>query len=279
MQLPKTIPRLDLMIAYSCNISCAGCISLSDFKRDGVAKLTDITDWVSHWSKLVQPKVIAIFGGEPCLHPDLIEICRLIRKCWPDSTIRLITNGYLLSNFDSGNWFEFEPFEIQVSMHREDHRSIIDQSIKNILLERTGWKTIVSDDVSNHKQLGWQLDQFVIYKSIFKDFVVPFKLVDGQIKPWLSSAKQAHKICGAPNTPVLYKGLLYKCPAVANAMDLAQSNWFDYQPCKGADTLDYFINGIGVAETVCGQCPDKSQAVIINHMDKKNVVVKQKNLN
>jgi organic radical activating enzyme len=279
MQLTKIIPRLDLMIAYSCNISCTGCISLSDFKRDGVARLSDIDNWISYWSQLIQPKVLTLFGGEPCLHPNLIEICRLVKKHWPDSVVRLITNGYLLNNFDSESWFEFEPFEIQVSMHRADHRHIIDRAIKNILLTQTGWKTILSNDASDHKQIGWKLNQFTIYKSIFKDFVVPFKLTDGQIQPWMSLAQEAHKICGAPNTPVLYKGLLYKCPAVANAMDLTQSNWFDYQPCNGADTLDKFIAGIGRPETVCGQCPDSNQAVIVDHMDKKNVVIKQKNLN
>jgi organic radical activating enzyme len=279
MQSPKVIPRLDLMVAYSCNISCAGCISLSDFKRDGIAKLGDINSWVSHWSQLVQPTVVTLFGGEPCLHPDLIEICKLVRLYWPTSTIRLITNGYLLNNFDSESWFNFEPFEIQVSMHRSDHRQIIDRAIKNILVNRSGWKTTVSDNANSHKQISWQLECFTIYKSIFKDFVVPFKLVDGQIHPWMSQAESAHKICGAPNTPVLYKGMLYKCPAVANAMDLSQNNWFGYQPCQDADTLDKFVAGIGCPEIVCQQCPDRSQAVIIDHMDKKNVVIKQKNLN
>lgn len=279
MQLPKIINRLDLMVAYSCNISCTGCISLSDFKRDGVASIADISDWVKYWSELVQPRVVVLFGGEPCLHPNLIEICKLVKTHWPNSIIRLITNGYLLDKFDSSSWFEFEPFEIQVSMHREDHRSIIDQAIKNILIKRTGWKTTVNDNDVDHKQISWQVNQFTIYKSIFKDFVVPFKLIDGQIKPWMSSAEQAHKICGAPNTPILYKGKLYKCPAVANTMDLTQSNWFDYHPCDGTDTLDQFIAGINKPETVCGQCPSNNQAVIIDHMDKKNVVVKQKNLN
>jgi len=279
MLSPKVIPRLDLMIAYSCNISCAGCISLSDFKRDGIAKLSEINSWVDHWSQLVQPTVITLFGGEPCLHPELIAICKSVRTHWPKSTIRLITNGYLLDNFDSTSWFDFAPFEIQVSMHRFDHRKIIDQAIKNILVKKNGWKTSVSTDAGNHKQISWQLDCFTIYKSIFKDFVVPFKLVDGKIHPWMSQAAQAHEICGAPNTPVLYKGLLYKCPAVANAMDLSQNNWFGYTPCQDGSTLDEFVAGIGLPETVCQQCPDRSQAIIVDHMDKKNVVIKQKNLN
>ena len=276
--MTRSIPRLDIMVAYSCNISCRGCISLSDFARNGIARLDDITTWITHWSTMLQPKIVAVFGGEPCLHPELMEICGRIRKAWPSTTIRLITNGYLLKNFDSAAWFDFEPFEMQVSMHRADHRSIIDQAIKNILVTRKGWQVKVSEDPQDHCQISWQLDNFKIYKSMFKDFVVPFRYKDDSILPWMSDPAEAHAICGAPNTPILYKGRLYKCPAVANVMDITGENWFDYEPCEDAAHLDKFVAGIGVPESVCGQCPNRSQAVMINHLDKINVVVKQKSL-
>ena len=274
----KRIPRLDVMIAYSCNISCRGCISLSDFKRNGVASLDDITKWIEHWSTILQPEVVALFGGEPCLHPELIEICNRVRKAWPTTTIRLITNGYLLKNFDSAAWFDFEPFEMQVSIHRADHRATIDQAIKNILLTRKGWQIKTSDDPQDHRQISWQLGNFRIYKSIFKDFVVPFRLENNKILPWKSDPAEAHAICGSPSTPILYKGQLYKCPAVANAMDITGENWFDYKPCSDAAQLDEFVAGIGVPESVCGQCPNRSQAVVIDHLNKVNVIVKQKSL-
>lgn len=272
--MQNNLDRLDLMIAYSCNISCRGCISLSDFKRDGIAPYNDIKEWLDYWGKLVAPKVLTIFGGEPCIHPKLVEICELVRSTWPSTTIRLITNGYLLGNFDPAQWFRFAPFEIQVSVHRLDHEKIINQQIKQILLQRKGWAIEEDPNRPAHEQLSWNVDGVKIYKSIFKDFVVPFKLDSNAIKPWLSNPKEAHKICGAPNTPIMYKGKLYKCPAVANAIDLSGENWFDYTPCGGADTLEQFIAGIGRPEFVCGQCPNRQQAVVINHFDENNVTVK-----
>jgi hypothetical protein len=272
--MENNLDRLDLMIAYSCNISCRGCISLSDFKRDGVAPYNDIVEWVNHWSTLVTPKVLTIFGGEPCIHPKLIEICDLVRTAWPSTTIRLITNGYLLGNFDPNEWFRFAPFEMQVSVHRLDQEKIINQQIKKILLHRKGWTIEENPHRPAHEQLSWSADGVKIYKSIFKDFVVPFRLEDNRIKPWTSSPEEAHKICGAPNTPILYKGKLYKCPAVANAIDLSGENWFNYQPCDGADTLEQFLSGVGIPEPVCAQCPDRQQAVVIDHFDINNVTVK-----
>jgi hypothetical protein len=109
---------------------------------------------------------------------------------------------------------------------------------------------------------------------VFKDFVVPYK---DDIKPWYSDPAEAHKICGSPNTPILYKGLLYKCPAVANAIDISGENWFDYRAYDVNDNLAEFVSNINKSETVCGQCPDQQQAVIINHFDINNV--KTKNIN
>ena len=148
--MTSTINRLDVMIAYSCNLSCQGCISISDIARDGVAPLTDIQSWIEYWKILIKPNIVTVFGGEPCLHPGLVEICRTIRQAWPDSTIRLITNGYLLDNFPADAWFEFEPFEIQVSVHRADHDSHINQRIRQILSTRTDWK-VTSHGGDHHK--------------------------------------------------------------------------------------------------------------------------------
>lgn len=276
MIMQNRLPRLDLMIAYSCNISCRGCISLSDFKRNGVAPYNDIVEWVEYWSQHINPTVITLFGGEPLLHPRILDICQLVRNNWPTSTIRLITNGYLLDTVEPNSWFDYGPFEIQVSIHRADHEHLINGHIKNILLCRTGWSATKPNDELGHEKISWAIDNFRIYKSWFKDFVVPFK---DDIQPWMSNPADAHSICGAPNTPVLYKGKLYKCPAVANSMDLAGKNWFNYEPCETVDTVDTLIKNIGKPESVCGQCPDKNQAVIINHFDIKNVKLKSKNLN
>ena len=269
------LPRLDLMIAYSCNLSCVGCISLSDRQRDGIATYLEIQEWVQLWKQKINPSVLTIFGGEPCLHPDLLDICALIRSTWPDCTIRLITNGYLLGNFDSAAWFTFGKFEIQVSIHRKDHEKTINQKIKDILSHRKDWKVSMHGG-DQHKQIEWISENVSIYKSIFKDFVVPFKEIGSTITAWDSDPTAAHKICGSPATPILYKGKLYKCPPVANIIDLTGIHYADYHGYTPDDDLLPFVNAINKPELVCGQCPDHSQAIIINHLDLKNVKVKQK---
>jgi hypothetical protein len=252
-----------------------GCISLSDRQRDGVAAYTDIQDWLQSWQQRITPTVLTIFGGEPCLHPDLLDICALVRSTWSDCTVRVITNGYLLDNFDSAAWFTFGKFEIQVSVHRKDHEKIINQKIKNILSHRKDWR-VSAHGGSQHKQIEWVSSDVSIYKSIFKDFIVPFKELGDNIAAWDSDPAAAHKICGSPATPILYKNKLYKCPPVANIIDLTGTHYADYRGYGPDDDLLPFINAINRPEPVCGQCPSQTQAVVIDHMDFKNVKVKQK---
>ena len=273
--MKHTVNRLDIMIAYSCNVSCQGCISVSDIARDGVATLDDIKSWLEHWQPWLEPEVTVIFGGEPCLHPNLFEICSSIRQTWPNTLIRLITNGYLLDNFFPGTWFDFEPFEIQVSIHRQDHESHVNQRIKKILSYRHDWK-VQQHGKNDHKQIEWRSGQFSIYKSIFAEFVQPYNLNSGTIAGYNSDPAGAHAICGSPNTPILYKGQLYKCPPVANLMDLTGKDFYGYRPVADQHGLKEFVDSIGCPESVCAWCPEQSTAVRIDHFDIKNVQVKNK---
>jgi hypothetical protein len=232
---------------------------------------------MQYWSELVTPQVLTVFGGEPMMHPRILDVCRRMRELWPTSTIRLITNGYFLDRVPADAWFEFAPMQVQVSIHRADHAANINQRIKQILKQRSGWQVFRSDR-SGHEQWSWEIEGFRLYKSIFKDFVTPYREVGATLMPWHSDPREAHSMCGAPDTTVLYRGKLYKCPAVANAIDYTGVNWFDYSACEGAETLNNFVSTIGQPESVCAQCPDRKRAVIVDHFDINNVEVKQKNI-
>lgn len=263
------------MVAYSCNLACAGCISLSDRPRRGIEPFVNIEQWLDKWQTVISPRVVTLFGGEPCLHPDLVAVCEKIRQIWPDCVMRLITNGFLLDRYPAQAWFDLAPFEIQVSMHRSDREADINHQIRRVLLHSPSWKITQQGGEKQHRQITWSHESGVsIYKSMFAEFVVPYQSRAQDILPWYSDPAMAHAICGAPDTPILYKGLLYKCPAVANAMDLTGRSWFGYQGCDTDGDVDGFIANIGRPESCCAQCPDNERAVKINHLDKKNVKIK-----
>jgi MoaA/NifB/PqqE/SkfB family radical SAM enzyme len=234
-----------------------------------------IQTWCDHWKKLLLPRTLVLFGGEPLMNKNIMKICRIIRDAWPSSIIRLITNGYLLSKWPQEAWFDFGEFEMQISIHRQDHEPIINKDISRILKTHNDWTTKCYKNEKDHIQIEFSRPGFRLWKSKFKDFVAPYRLHQGNLAAFDADPAHAHAICGSPNTPILYKGSLYKCPPVANLIDVTGSNWSDYQPCHDAQNLAEFVSQINQPEKVCGQCPDRRQLHVYDHMDLKNVIVKK----
>ena len=117
-------------------------------------------------------------------------------------------------------------------------------------------------------------NNITIYKSRFKDFVVPYKLIDNKLTPFNSDPKKAHAICGSPDTPILYKNKLYKCAPIANILELDQNKHYNYKGLNATDKSLYkFIKNINKPESICSMCPE-NKTHSINHFDKRNVHVK-----
>ena len=43
-------------------------------------------------------KTLMLLGGEPFLHPQLIELCKIAREIFPDILLNILTNGIILSD-------------------------------------------------------------------------------------------------------------------------------------------------------------------------------------
>jgi hypothetical protein len=216
--------------------------------------------------------VISIFGGEPLLHPKIHKVLASIREAWPQSIIRFITNGYLLRRFDPETWFRIGNLEMQVSIHRQDHEKIITGEIRRIVDQRKEWLAYrkIKD---GHKQLELVNKDLTIYKSKFKRFVMPYRLVNGVPKPYKSDPSKAHKICGSPDVPILYKNRLYKCAPIANLIDIDETGSYSYNGVEHNGDVISLIDRIGKPEIVCAMCPENMDNSI-DHFAKENVNVK-----
>lgn len=266
------IKRLDLNIAYACNLSCKGCISLSDFARKGVESFESLKTQCESWCDIIEPKIISIFGGEPLMHPRLIDVLFLVRKHWPNTTIRLITNGYLLKKYNPTDWFKFGSFEMQISVHRKDHEPLLNEQIKKILRCKNRWRPFRGKG-KTHIDIGFRHQHVSIYKSKFKEFVMPYHLKNNKIMPFNSDPKKAHAICGSPDTPILYKNKLFKCAPIANILDLDKNNFYNYKGLHPEENIQEFINNINKPESICSMCPENKEHSV-NHFNKENVHVK-----
>ena len=102
---------------------------------------------------------------------------------------------------------------------------------------------------------------------------MPYKIVNGELTPFKSDPAKAHKICGSPNVPILYKNKLYKCAPIANLLDLDKRDKYKYEGVGPNGDVETIVQNINKPESVCAMCPENIDHSI-DHFAKENVHVK-----
>jgi MoaA/NifB/PqqE/SkfB family radical SAM enzyme len=102
----KTLQRVEVYIVNHCNLKCAGCGVFSPLARE---EYLDIACYEQDCRRLAEltngeVKLIRLLGGEPTLHPKLLEFCKTTRECFKNSKIQLVTNGILLAKKEDDFW-------------------------------------------------------------------------------------------------------------------------------------------------------------------------------
>lgn len=85
----------------SCNLNCAGCSHYSSLIDDKIYVPLDkiIKDLTLLKDKISDNlKWLRLLGGEPLLHPNIIECLLKIRELFPNTKISIVTNGILLKS-------------------------------------------------------------------------------------------------------------------------------------------------------------------------------------
>ena len=100
------IPQLDIHLVEHCNLNCKYCshfsciaepefLNIKDYEKD-IKRLYEITQGKS--------KGFMLIGGEPLLHPNLLDFISITRKIFPETYIEISTNGILLNSMEDKFW-------------------------------------------------------------------------------------------------------------------------------------------------------------------------------
>ncbi len=89
----KTVPHCVLEINQQCNLSCRACYREKTGSSKTIAQVMADLDTIEQHQ---QVQTVSVAGGEPTLHPDLVEIVRLIHQ--RGHSVSLVTNGLLLDD-------------------------------------------------------------------------------------------------------------------------------------------------------------------------------------
>ena len=97
--------RFEVHLCDHCNLNCKSCGHFSPIAEKRFVELDVLERDFKRLSELTDRKceTIDLMGGEPLLHPKVIEIFDIAKKYF-DSKIQLVTNGILLANQPEEFW-------------------------------------------------------------------------------------------------------------------------------------------------------------------------------
>ena len=115
--LRRRLVHVNLQILYTCNYRCRICDFWSEAYRDKPRLSAAQAAVISEKLNQIGPQIISIGGGEPLLHPELVEIVRaLARHHFPV----MISNGSLMTPDLARALFQAGMVEISVSLDYAD---------------------------------------------------------------------------------------------------------------------------------------------------------------
>jgi hypothetical protein len=121
---PRPIEEMtfEINLADHCNISCQMCDHYSQLSEEKTVNLDSFERDIKRMAKIFNNKIacISLLGGEPTLHPNLIECCKIARREFPKAQIIILTNGLLLldlENSPQGNlWQACKDYRIHITV-------------------------------------------------------------------------------------------------------------------------------------------------------------------
>jgi len=275
------------MIQYACNLSCRGCITMTDYMRKGSVSIDKGKLWLEEWSDQLDIGTICLFGGEPLMNKDITSWIRQTRKYFPNSQIKIISNGTYLKNknilpelFSVGN------VVYQISLHWREGPKF--EEIKKQLLSQMqkyeSWTTVKFDRKEiiyafSHGTVSVQL-------AVFGEFIQPYQGHGNSMKPWASDDINAsYNICGSPRNPILYNNRIFKCGPIANLKDTlilhdlekdpAWQTYLNYKGFGAGDDLTELIDNFDKPHSICSMCSKHKEQAEVQHYQSENVLEKK----
>ncbi len=224
-----TIHYVEYPITDLCNLNCRGCIfgcnsSQTDNKHVPVEQI--IKDIRRIAELFCDIPWIRILGGEPLMHPGILEILHVARRAFPESEIDLCTNGLLVPELDE--FILQQMNQLNVSVHISGYPPI--EKIEDKINER--------------------LSQFNIpYTYLKRSEFFKFYTLEPTHQMDLN-----YDMCPTSGCWEVYRGKIMRCSGAIAFKKLNKQFGTDYQVINNIDWFsihDEQIDGFKLKEELC----------------------------
>jgi len=87
---------LETNITDHCNLNCKGCSHFSNICKSSFINVIDLEKDLDKINKHFTLLCFRLLGGEPLIHPDIVNIFNKTRASLPDTELIIVTNGILI---------------------------------------------------------------------------------------------------------------------------------------------------------------------------------------
>ena len=108
--------NIEIHIVDHCNLNCYGCDNFAPIAKPWIIMLNNYRNQLEQLAKISNKKIneIRIMGGEPLLHPDIIDIIIITSETFNNSQITLLTNGLLLKDMNEDFWNILNKYNVHI---------------------------------------------------------------------------------------------------------------------------------------------------------------------
>lgn len=112
--------RFEVNVTDHCNLNCSGCEHFSSIAEDHYVNPAALEKDFERLSVITGGKIemLHLMGGEPLLHPDIVAIMKMSRKYFPRGSIKVVSNGLLISKMKDDFWQAARESKIIISVTR-----------------------------------------------------------------------------------------------------------------------------------------------------------------
>ena len=96
--------HFEIHITDHCNLNCRGCGHFSNLCKPTFVTLERYDADLEAMARLFTVEQIFLLGGEPLLHPDVVECVRIARRRFPSTKLYLLSNGTLVTRMGEEFW-------------------------------------------------------------------------------------------------------------------------------------------------------------------------------
>lgn len=109
----------EINILDHCTLSCRGCSHLAPTFVKRFEDPNKVFDQCSILAKYYRPRYIKVIGGEPLLHPNIVQVLDAIRSSGISDYIQVATNGQLLASMSEEFWEKTDDLYVSIYPGKE----------------------------------------------------------------------------------------------------------------------------------------------------------------